>query len=112
VMQGRDHAKVRRAIVGQDFFMTMLFFQVDDGPPVAGPKALVDPLDFPFDLGHQVAIALDRGSAGRADLNERKLAAIGRILLEEPLDSAKPLRNPLRVIDTIYTQSHDAGMDT
>jgi hypothetical protein len=69
---------------------------VDDGFPFAKLKAPVDAFRFGFNLAQQIMVALDVGAAGRRDLDERKLTAIDRILLQEQLDRSKTLQNTFR----------------
>src|SRR5689334_16681824 len=49
--------------------------------------------------------------AGRADLDERQVTSIARILIKQPLNSPEPLLNSLGVIDAVDAQSQECRFD-
>src|ERR1051326_5751477 len=91
--------------------MAVLTLEQHDRLPWACLKAAVDAERFFFDFGHEVLITFNTRAAGRADLHEGQFAAIRGMLLEEPLDAAKPLGNAFGVIDAVNPDPHVRGLD-
>ena len=68
-------------------------------------------LGFALDFRHEILVPLNVGTAGRANLDERELLPVRRLLFQKPLDSAEPLWNSFRVVDAIDTHTQEGSLD-
>src|SRR5207247_6750929 len=85
--------------------------EVHERPPARGPEPLVHLADGRLDLERELRVALDRGPARRAELDEHETLAVLGIALEEPLDRAEALGEPLRVVQPLDADAQELGGD-
>ena len=111
VMQRSHQAQVRYTIVRFDLVMVVVSFQKHDRLPVSGLESPIDAFRLALDLRNQFLIAIDMGTARRADLHEREAALIGGVLIQESLDAAEPLWNSLGIVQAIDADAEVVSMN-
>ena len=102
VSQGCDDARVGKAVIGQQSFEAHAAVEVVDRNIGAGQRE--EPVDAADELLHlraQLPVLADVAAARYGDLDEAETAAEIAPVLEEKLDCAETLDDPLRVVEAI-----------
>jgi len=81
------------------------------GRQAAVRKRPVDAFGLRLNLGEEIVIALDVGSARRPDFDEGKLPPVGRVPVKEPFESPQTFGNSLGVINAVDANPHETCLD-
>src|ERR1022692_4646151 len=109
-MQGGHQADIGSSVEFLDLVVTVLAIEKHDGLPSVSLKPPVDSVGFGLHLCQQVAITFDVGAAGCANLQKSELAAVSRMLFEQPLDSQEPFQNAFRVVHTVHPNAQEGRL--
>ena len=105
VVQRGHQTKIGGSIVRSDLLVTVLSFQEDDGFPLAGLEAPIDPFRLSLHLRKQIVVALDVSAAGGANLHEREFSLVAGRLLQEPFNCQKTFENAFCVVDAVHADT-------
>ena len=103
VVQRSDQAEVSGLVEGPDVIVRVMGLQKDQGLPFTIAEASIDPFGFCFQRRGQIPILRNASPARRPKLDERQLASIARVVVQEPFERSKSLHQAFGVVKPIDT---------
>ena len=111
VVQRADDAEPRQPMQRHHLDLVEVPLLEHDRLPRVGSPLPVDLFDQFFDLGIEPLILTNMTATGRSDLYEDQPAAILGPVLEEAVDGAEPLGDPLGVIEPLDPDAQDLPLE-